>query len=84
MFVGLSSMSAAMSTLKDSPVIVNALSTLTNPLIAIFIGFAITAVLQSSSATVGIVILLASQGLLQFNICFYIILGCNMDRVYLL
>lgn len=76
--VGLSSMSAAMSTLKDSPVIVNALSTLTNPLIAIFIGFAITAVLQSSSATVGIVILLASQGLLQFNICFYIILGCNM------
>ena len=78
LFVGLSSMSAAMSTLKDSPVIVNALSTLTNPLIAIFIGFAITAVLQSSSATVGIVILLASQGLLQFNICFYIILGCNM------
>ena len=69
LFVGLSSMSAAMSTLKDSPVIVNALSTLTNPLIAIFIGFAITAVLQSSSATVGIVILLASQGLLQFNIC---------------
>lgn len=78
LFVGLSSMSAAMSSLKDSPMIVNALSTLTNPFIAIFIGFAITAVLQSSSATVGIVILLASQGLLQLNICFYIILGCNM------
>lgn len=78
LFVGLSSMSGAMSTLKDSPMIVNTLSTLTNPFMAILIGFAVTAVLQSSSATVGIVILLASQGLLQLNICFYIILGCNM------
>lgn len=78
LFVGLSSMSAAMSTLKDSPVIVHALSTLTNPLLAILVGFAITAVLQSSSATVGIIILLASQGLLQLHICFYIILGCNI------
>ena len=78
LFVGLASMSGAMSTLKDSPVIVHMLSTLTNPFLAILIGFAITAVLQSSSATVGIVILLASQGLLQLHICFYIILGCNM------
>lgn len=78
LFVGLASMSSAMSTLKDSPAIVHMLSTLTNPFIAIFIGFGITAVLQSSSATVGIVILLASQGLLQLDICFYIILGCNI------
>ena len=78
LFVGLSSMSSAMSTLKDSPYIVHALSALTNPYLAILIGFGITAVLQSSSATVGIVILLASQGLLQLPICFYIILGCNM------
>lgn len=78
LFVGLSSMSSAMSTLKDSPMIVETLSSLTNPLLALLIGFLITAVLQSSSATVGIVILLASQGLLQLHICFYIILGCNM------
>lgn len=78
LFVGLSSMSSAMSTLKDSPLIVEILSTLTNPFIALFIGFVITAILQSSSATVGIIIILASQGLLQLDICFYIILGCNI------
>lgn len=78
LFVGLSSMSSAMATLKDSPLIVETLSTLTNPFIALFIGFVITAVLQSSSATVGIIIILASQGLLQLDICFYIILGCNI------
>lgn len=78
LFMGLSTMSSAMSTLKDSPMIMKTLSSLTNPFLGVFVGFIITAVLQSSSATVGIVILLASQGLLDLNICFYIILGCNM------
>ncbi len=78
LFVGLGTMSSAMSSLKDSPMIINSLSTLTNPLIAIFIGFIVTAVLQSSSATVGIIILLATQGLVELQICFYIILGCNI------
>lgn len=78
LFMGLSTMSSAMSTLKDSPMIMETLSSLTNPFLGVFVGFIITAVLQSSSATVGIVILLASQGLLDLNICFFIILGCNM------
>lgn len=78
LFVGLSTMSSQLATIKDSPIIVDTLSSLTNPLLAIFIGFLITAVLQSSSATVGIVIILASQGLLGLEICFYITLGCNM------
>lgn len=78
LFIGLSTMSSAMSSLKDSPMIVDTLSSLRNPFMGILIGFAFTAVLQSSSATVGIVILLASQGLLELPICFYIILGCNM------
>ena len=37
-----------------------------------------TAILQSSSVTVSIVLLMASQGLLHLPICFFIILGCNM------
>lgn len=78
LFVGLSSMSTAMETLKDSPIIVDALSSLTHPMIGLLIGFLITAVLQSSSATVGIVMILAQQGLLELSMCFYIILGCNM------
>ncbi|MEG0591989.1 MAG: Na/Pi cotransporter family protein [Coprobacillus sp.] len=78
LFVGLSSMSAAMSSLKDAPIVVETLSSLTNPFFGILVGFIVTAILQSSSATVGIVILLASQGLVSLHICFYLILGCNM------
>ena len=78
LFMGLSTMSDAMSTLRESPHMVSLLKSLTNPLAAILVGFGITAVLQSSSATVGIIILMASQGLLDFNICFFLILGCNM------
>ena len=54
------------------------LSSLTSPLMAIFVGFALTAVIQSSSVTVSIVLLMANQGLLQTYICMYIILGCNI------
>ena len=43
-----------------------------------YFGFIMTAILQSSSVTVSIVLLMASQGLLSLPICFFIILGCNM------
>ena len=78
LFMGLSTMSGAMSSFRESPEVVSRLGSLTNPLMAILVGFVITAILQSSSATVGIVILMASQGLLAFPICFFLILGCNM------
>ncbi len=78
LFVGLTTMSDSMASLKDSPQIVAVMSSITNHYLAILIGFAVTAVLQSSSATVGIILLLASQGLLDIRICFFIILGCNI------
>ncbi len=78
LFMGLTTMSSSMSVLKESPVIAQALGSLSNHFLAILMGFVITAVLQSSSATVGIVLLLASQGLLEIQICFFIILGCNI------
>ena len=78
LFMGLSTMSDAMSSLKESPQIRMMLQSLTNPLAAILVGFVITAILQSSSATVGIVILMANQGMLEFAICPFLILGCNM------
>ena len=58
--------------------IVELLKSLRNPFAAMMVGFVITAILQSSSATVGIVILMASQGLLAFTICPFLVLGCNM------
>ncbi len=78
LFLGLSLMSSSMDTLKQSPVIEEIFASLTNPLIAVLVGFAVTAVIQSSSVTVSIVLLLAQQGLLNLPICMFIILGCNM------
>lgn len=78
LFVGMSTMSGAMSVLKESPEILGIITSLKNPFLAVFAGFVITAILQSSSATVGIIILMAAQGILNLPICFYIILGCNM------
>lgn len=78
LFTGLTTMSSTMSFLKDSPAVMQALSGLDNHFAAVLIGFVITAVLQSSSVTVSIVLLMASQGLLGLPICFFIILGCNM------
>ena len=78
LFMGLSIMGDAMTTIKESPHIVELLKAMKNPFAAIFVGFLITAVLQSSSATVGIIILMASQGLLAFTICPFLVLGCNI------
>ncbi|MGO5052184.1 Na/Pi cotransporter family protein [Lachnospiraceae bacterium LCP25S3_G4] len=78
LFVGLSTMSGAMSTLRESPYIVELLGSLNHAFMAILVGFVITAILQSSSATVGIVLLMATQGLLELPICLFLILGCNI------
>ena len=78
LFLGLSNMSSAMGGLKEDPRIVSMLASLTNPFLAVLMGFALTAVIQSSSVTVSIVLLMANQGLLELPICMFIILGCNM------
>ncbi len=78
LFMGLTMMKDSMSTLNDSPVIMGALASLKNPLLAILVGFLVTAVVQSSSVTVSIVLVMATQGLLTLPICFYTILGCNI------
>ena len=78
LFLGLSLMRSSMDTLKQSPVIEEIFASLTNPILAVLVGFLVTAVIQSSSVTVSIVLLLAQQGLLNLPICMFIILGCNM------
>ena len=78
LFMGLNYMSESMAALRESPKIVELLQSLTKPFAAILMGFVITAVLQSSSATVGIIIVMAAQGLLEFVICPFLILGCNI------
>ena len=78
LFQGLSLMSQSMEGLKGSPQIAELFASLTNPFLAVLVGFIVTSIIQSSSVTVSIVLLLAQQGLLNLPICLFIILGCNM------
>ncbi len=78
LFVGLSTMSQAMANMKNEPQVVNLLMSLKNPFLGTLMGFALTAIIQSSSVTVSIVLLLANQDLLPLPITLYIILGCNI------
>lgn len=79
LFLGISTMSSGMSSLKESEMVVNTLASLKNPLIAVIVGLVITTIVQSSSVTVSLTLLMAQQGLFtDVNICLFIILGCNI------
>ncbi len=78
LFMGLGSMSGAMSGMKDSPMVLAMFSSLRSPFLAVLLGTFLTAVIQSSSVTVSIMVLLANQGLLSMDIGMFIILGCNI------
>lgn len=78
LFLGLSTMSSSMSAMRDVPAVVNLLGSLKNPFMATLVGLLLTSIIQSSSVTVSIVLLLANQDLLALPITLYIILGCNI------
>lgn len=78
LFMGLSTMSGAMSGMKDSPAVLHMFSSLQAPILAVLLGTVLTAIIQSSSVTVSIMVLLANQGLMGMDICMFIILGCNI------
>ncbi len=78
LFMGLSTMSGAMSGMKDSPAALLMFASLKSPILAVLLGTILTAVIQSSSVTVSIMVLLANQGLMSMDIGMYIILGCNI------
>ena len=78
LFMGLQTMSSSMAFLREDPSVRDLLQSLSNPFLATLVGFAITTVVQSSSVTVSIVLLMAQQDLLGLPICLYIIMGCNI------
>ena len=78
LFLGLSTMSGSMAGMKEVPEVVDMIGSLKNPVMATLMGLVLTTVIQSSSVTVSIVLLLANQDLLSLSIALYIILGCNI------
>lgn len=79
LFVGIENMSASMAGLKDVPAFTNLFVQIgKNPILGILVGAGVTAVIQSSSASVGILQSLAVAGLIPFNSAVYIIMGQNI------
>lgn len=78
LFLGLSTMSSSMAGMKEVPEVVNLMGSLKTPFVATLMGLVLTTIIQSSSVTVSIVLLLANQDLLSLRISLYIILGCNI------
>ena len=79
LFIGMSSLSSALQPLKELPEFTNwILQYGSNPFIGVGIGLLMTLVLQSSSATIGVLIALASQGVLPITTAVFIIFGDNI------
>lgn len=77
-FYGMNVMSGAMKPLRTFQPFIDFMLTLQNPLFAALVGAAFTAVIQSSSATTGILIVMAGQGLISLEAAIAIALGANI------
>ena len=78
LFVGMDMMSAAMMPLRESETFVALLTKFSNPILGILAGAIFTAIIQSSSASVGILQALASSGLIGLGNAVYVLFGQNI------
>ena len=78
LFMGMDMMGAAMEPLQDSQAFINLMTKFSNPLIGILVGAVFTAIIQSSSASVGILQALAATGLVPLSSAVYVLFGQNI------
>lgn len=78
LFIGMDMMSAAMAPLRESESFVSMLGQFSNPLMGILVGALFTAVIQSSSASVGILQALVASGVIGFDSAVFILFGQNI------
>ena len=78
LFIGMGTMNNAMEPLRESPIFLDLITTISNPVLAILVGAGFTALIQSSSASVGILQALALSGLIPLSSSIYIIFGQNI------
>lgn len=78
LFVGLDFMSGAMKPLRSMESFQNLLVSFENPVIGILLGILVTVLIQSSSATTGILVSMAAVGLIQLPAAIYVIFGSNI------
>jgi len=78
LFIGMEMMSSSMMPLRDSAAFVDLVSNFSNPLIGILAGMIFTAIIQSSSASVGILQALAVSGVIGLPTAVYVLFGQNI------
>jgi len=78
LFIGMGMMSDAMKPLRDMPQFVNLMTQFSNPLLGILAGAGFTALIQSSSASVGILQALAMSGVIGLDSAIYVLFGQNI------
>lgn len=78
LFTGMDLMTEAMRPLRDLPAFRQMMTAATNPLVGVLVGALITALLQSSSASVGILQALASSGAISLEAALFILFGQNI------
>ena len=78
LFIGMDMMGASMAPLKESQEFISLMTRFSNPVLGILAGAVFTAVIQSSSASVGILQTLAAGGLIPFSSAVFVLFGQNI------
>ena len=78
LFIGMNTMSSAVEPLKNLPEFQSVFTAFSNPLLGVAVGAAVTALLQSSSASLGILQAISTPGVVSFNIAMPLIMGQNI------
>lgn len=82
LFFGMSTMETTISPLKDNPAFQSLFTMFTNPILGVLLGTLVTAVIQSSSASVGILQALTATGIVTWRLAIPIILGQNIGKCF--
>lgn len=72
---GMQSMSSAMAPLKTSPAFLNFISAVSNPLVSLLVGVVVTAIIQSCSASIGILQALSVTGVIGYDVAIPMVVG---------
>ena len=78
LFMGMTNMGDALAPLSESQFFKDLMSTFSNPLLGVLIGLVFTAIIQSSSASVGVLMALAAQGVVPIESAVFVIFGQNI------
>lgn len=81
LFLGMNTMSDSFAHLKENPAFLSFVAATKGKAASVLTGFVMTAIMQSSSATVGILQALARQGIIPIDSAIYIIFGQNIGAV---